>query len=113
MSKPIARRNGLVFLSSSKVQPVNELSLFDFPPLLRLCVDRLKQYHIGCCKPEKLLVVGRKVQVHIKYFPALDAIGAEQYERGVDLSLGSYLRYRLPICDDCEVVWVKSGRVSC
>jgi hypothetical protein len=84
-----------------------EISLFNLPTLLYRCLHTLKQNNIGYGQPEKVMIENQKVQVHIHYFPALDTLNAEQYERGVDLRDGLYVRYRLPVCAECDIVWVK------
>lgn len=84
-----------------------ELSLFDLPVLIRRCIDTLKVRGIGRTQLKCILIVEGKLQLHIHYFNALDALGAEQFERGVDLRYGLYLRYRLPVCSEVDIVWVK------
>lgn len=83
-----------------------ELSLFDLPGLLRASMDKLRIHGIGRVHPYNLVIKEQKLLVFIHYFEALDKTGAVQYERGVDKH-GAYLCYRLKVCDDCSLVWIK------
>jgi hypothetical protein len=84
-----------------------DLSLFDVPNAARLCIDKLKKRGIGRVSLKGIFVNNGQFQVVIRYFPALDSLNAEIIERGVHLQTGLYLRYHLPVNDDCEIVWVK------
>jgi hypothetical protein len=91
----------------TKVCSSNKPSLFELPDLVRKCIDVLKDNGIGRVYPEKVTVLNGKLQVHIAYFRALDTVRAEEFNRGVDLKIGLYIQYRLPVCDQCEIVWTK------
>lgn len=85
-----------------------EISLFDMPALMRQCIDALKAKGMGRVELHHLVVVNGKLQLHIKYFRALDRIG-ERIGIGYDVQTGHYACFALPVNAVIEVVWTVRG----
>lgn len=104
-----APRPSLALDSRGHYPQASELCLFDFPALIRGCINVLRANGIGRVYLKCLLINQGKWQLHIQYFHTLDHLNAEQFSTGYD-DTGHYACYRLFVNADIDVVWTKGGR---